>query len=62
MPTVKSLDSTSQLLDHYVECAIRFAKASRQGREKGDQTQATVASNISGSYMNKIKMLKQASL
>ncbi len=60
MPSVKNLDSTAQLLDMYVNSAMRFAKASREGRERGDMAQAKVASDISGRYMSKIRLLKES--
>ncbi len=62
MPSVKTLDSSAQLMNVYIDSAIRFAKASREGRERGDLVQAKVASDISGNYMLKVKMLKEASV
>ncbi len=60
MPQVKDLDSSAQLMNHYVLCAMKFAKASRAGREKGDAVQERVACEISGRYMSKIRLLKES--
>ncbi len=58
---ISKLDTTSRLMDAYVCNAIKFAQASRRGRESGNKEQEVVAMQISARYMNKVKTL-QASL